>query len=53
MNNDPPIVPQDDMACDRPHFTMAELLAKSDYSLCQPRDERAWVDAPATGREPL
>jgi antitoxin ChpS len=37
----------------RPHYTMAELLAASDYSGDQPPDEREWVDAPAVGREPL
>lgn len=37
----------------RPHYTMAELLAVSDYSQPQPDAEREWVDAPAAGREPL
>lgn len=37
----------------RPRYTMAELLAASDYSKPQPRDERAWVDAPPVGRELL
>jgi len=37
----------------RPHYTMAELLAASDYSEPQPADEREWVDAPAVGRELL
>ncbi len=37
----------------RPHYTMAELLAASDYSGGQPPDEREWVDALAVGREPL
>ncbi|HEY7930010.1 MAG TPA: antitoxin [Steroidobacteraceae bacterium] len=37
----------------RPRYTMVELLAASDYSKPQPHDERAWVDAPATGRELL
>ena len=37
----------------RPRYTMAELLAASDYSGEQPADEREWVDAPATGRELL
>lgn len=35
----------------RPHYTMAELLAESDYSHPQPIEEREWVDAPAVGRE--
>lgn len=37
----------------RPHYTMAELLAQSDYSQPQPAAEREWVDAPAVGREPV
>lgn len=37
----------------RPHYTMAELLAASDYSQPQPPEEREWVDAPAAGRETL
>lgn len=36
-----------------PHYTMAELLASSDYSQPQPPDEREWVDAPAVGGELL
>ncbi|WP_018291074.1 antitoxin [Verrucomicrobium sp. 3C] len=35
----------------RPHYTMAELLAASDYSQPQPAEEREWVDAPAVGDE--
>jgi antitoxin ChpS len=35
----------------RPHYTMAELLATSDYSQQQPPEEREWVDAPAVGGE--
>ncbi len=35
----------------RPHYTMAELLAASDYSQPQPPEEREWVDAPAVGDE--
>lgn len=35
----------------RPHYTMAELLAESDYSQPQPAEEREWVDAPAVGDE--
>ena len=37
----------------RPRYTMAELLAASDYSEPQPPEEREWVDAPALGNEPL
>ncbi len=37
----------------RPRYTMAELLAASDYSQPQPPEEREWVDAPAIGRELL
>lgn len=37
----------------RPHYTMDELLAASDYSQPQPAAEREWVDVPAVGREPL
>jgi antitoxin ChpS len=37
----------------RPHYTLAELLAASDYSRTQPASEREWIDAPATGRELL
>lgn len=37
----------------RPRYTMADLLAASDYSQPQPPEEREWVDASAVGREPL
>lgn len=37
----------------RPRYTMAELLAASDYSQPQPPEEHEWVDAPAIGRELL
>ncbi len=37
----------------RPRYTLAELLAASDYSQPQPDEEREWVDAPAVGREPV
>jgi antitoxin ChpS len=37
----------------RPRYTMAELLAVSDYSQAQPPEEREWVDAPAMGDEPI
>lgn len=36
-----------------PRYTLAELLAASDYSQPQPQGEREWVDAPPAGREPL
>jgi len=35
----------------RPRYTMAELLAASDYSRPQPAEGREWVDAPAVGGE--
>jgi len=35
----------------RPRYTLDELLDASDYSQPQPREEREWVDAPATGGE--
>lgn len=35
----------------QPRYTMAELLAASDYSQPQTAEEREWVDAPAVGRE--
>lgn len=35
----------------RKRYTLAELLAASDYSQPQPAAEREWVDAPAVGRE--
>jgi len=31
----------------RPRYTLAELLARSDYSQAQPPEEREWIDAPA------
>lgn len=34
-------------------YTMAELLAASDYSSPQPPEEREWIDAPAVGGELL
>ena len=37
----------------RPRYTLAELLAASDYSQSQPTEEREWVDAPAVGGELL
>ena len=35
----------------RTRYTLAELLAASDYSQPQPAEEREWVDAPAAGQE--
>ena len=35
----------------RPRYTLAELLAASDYSQPQPPEEREWVDAPAVAAE--
>ena len=35
----------------RPHYTLAELLAASDYSQPQSTEDREWVDAPAVGGE--
>jgi antitoxin ChpS len=37
----------------RRRYTLAELLATSDYSEPQPAEEREWVDTPAVGRELL
>jgi antitoxin ChpS len=37
----------------RPRYTLAELLAASDYSQPQPAEEREWVDAAVAGRELL
>lgn len=36
----------------RPHYTLAGLLAASDYAEAQAAEHREWVDAPAVGREP-
>lgn len=35
----------------KPRYTLAELLAASDYTQPQPPEEREWVDAPAVGNE--
>jgi antitoxin ChpS len=35
----------------KPRYTLAELLAASDYSQQQPTEEREWVEAPAVGGE--
>ena len=37
----------------RPRYTMAELMAASDYSQPQPAEEREWIDAPSVGGELL
>jgi len=37
----------------RPRYTMAELMAASDYSQPQPAEEREWIDALAAGGELL
>lgn len=38
----------------RPKYSLAELLAASDYTGAPPTDEdRAWIEAPAVGREIL
>ena len=37
----------------RPRYTMAELLAASDYWQPQPAEGREWIDAPAVGTELL
>lgn len=35
----------------KPRYSMAELLAASDYTQPQAQQDREWVDAPAVGRE--
>ena len=35
----------------KPRYTLAELLAASDYSQQQPAEDREWVGAPAVGGE--
>jgi antitoxin ChpS len=37
----------------RPRYTLAELLAASDYSGEQAPEDREWVDAPSVGGELL
>jgi antitoxin ChpS len=37
--------------CQRPKYTMAELLRQSDYSQAQTAEDREWSDAPACGGE--
>ncbi len=40
-------------ASPRPCYTMAELLAASDYSQGVSPEDREWLDAPAVGKEIL
>ena len=40
-------------ASPRPRYTLAELLAASDYSDGVSAEDREWLDAPAAGREIL
>jgi antitoxin ChpS len=40
-------------AAPRPRYTMAELLAASDYSDAGLTEDREWLDAPAVGKELL
>lgn len=35
----------------KPSYTLAELLAMSDYTQPQPAEEREWIDAQAVGGE--
>ena len=37
----------------RPRYTLAELLAASDYSQGVSPEDREWLDAPAIGKELL
>jgi antitoxin ChpS len=37
----------------RQRYTMAELLAASDYTQAQTAEEREWLDSPAVGGELL
>lgn len=37
----------------RPRYTLAELLAVSDYSQPQSVEDRQWIDAPSVGGELL
>lgn len=37
----------------RPRYSLAELLAGSDYSETLSPEEREWLDAPAVGKEIL
>lgn len=40
-------------ASPRPRYTLAELLAASDYSRLPSPEDREWLDAPAAGKEML
>ncbi len=40
-------------ASPRPRYTLAELLAASDYSEGPSHEDREWLDAPAIGKEIL
>ncbi|MEP7348682.1 MAG: antitoxin [Sphingorhabdus sp.] len=40
-------------ASPRPRYTLAELLAASDYSEDASPEDREWLDAPAVGKELL
>jgi antitoxin ChpS len=40
-------------ASPRPRYTMAELLAASDYSQALSAEDREWINAPAVGNEIL
>jgi antitoxin MazE len=37
----------------RPHYTLAELIARCDPKKRLSREERDWLDAPPVGREAL
>ena len=37
----------------RPHYTLAELMARCDPKKRPSREERDWMDAPLVGREAL
>jgi antitoxin ChpS len=40
-------------ASPKPRYTLAELLAASDFSNPPSSEDREWLDAPATGKESL
>ena len=40
-------------ASPRPRYTLAQLLAESDYSQAMPKEDRDWLDASAIGKEIL
>jgi antitoxin ChpS len=40
-------------AAPRPRYTLAELLAASDYAEPPSPEDRAWLNAPAVGKEIL